>query len=78
MKNKNHEREGKNMKYYVCRISKITGRKEYKLRKTLDIYVGEMLKGNCWQYSKQGARGIVERENAHGWNYDFFTEEVTE
>ena len=64
------------MRYYVCRVSKYTGRKEYKLRKTLDVYVGEKLKDSCWQYSKRGAVKIIERESKHGWNFDYFMEET--
>lgn len=67
------------MKYYVYRISKISGRKEYKRAKTLDIFVSEKLKDSCWQYSKQGATGIIKKCNDRcGWHYEYGMESVTE
>lgn len=65
------------MKYYVYRISKHTGRKEYKKTKTLDNYVGEKLKDACWQYSKQGAKRIVERDaERYGWHFEYGMEAI--
>lgn len=68
------------MKYYVYRISKYSGRKEYKKTKTLETYVGEALKGTCWKFSKEGAKKIVVRNNEHfrGWHYEFGMEEAEE
>jgi hypothetical protein len=66
-------------KYFVYRISKITGRKEWKSRKNLDYWVGEKLKPYCWQYTKQGANGIIKwQTERHGWNFEYGMEEVTE
>ena len=65
------------MKYYVYRISKATGRKEYKINKTLDNWAGEALKPKCWQFSKQGAAGIVKfNTERSGWHYEYGFEEV--
>ena len=66
------------MKYYVYRISKYSGRKEYKKTKTLDIYISESLKDSCWKFSKEGAKKIVARNNEHfkGWHYEFGMEEA--
>ena len=69
-----------NKKYYVFRVHKKTGRKEYKLRKTLDYWVSAMSKARkeCWQFSRQGALGIVKHKQASyfGEYYEFGIEEV--
>ena len=70
------------MKYLVARTSKLTGRTEYKQHKCTDIYCGEkyvqLYPDRVWQFSKQGAKGIVDRENAHGWNYEYFMVPVSD
>lgn len=65
-------------KYYVYRINKKTGRKEYKLHKTLDNWVGELARAICWRFSKQGALGLIKwrRESGIGEYYEFGIEEV--
>ena len=47
------------MKYYVIRINKTTGEKHY--MKTKCVGGWNHNKANCWQFSKQGAKGIVKR-----------------
>lgn len=47
------------MKYYVFRINKKTGIKEYMKTKCVGGWMRS--NDNCWQFSKQGARGIVTR-----------------
>lgn len=63
-------------KYYVGRKSKITGRVEYQRCKCLDRFCDETyIKNNpksVWQFSRQGAKNIAERENARNWNYEYF------
>ena len=68
---------GKDTRYYVYRVSKRTERKDYKRYKTLDTWVGEGLKDQCWKFSKQGATGIVKvyTERA-GVNYEYGFEEA--
>lgn len=53
------------MKYYVMRKNRRTGKIEVKRYQYLYTYVPEKEKMDCWQYSKQGATAIAERENAH-------------
>lgn len=47
------------MKYYVFRINKKTDIKEY--MKTKCVGGWSLNKASCWQFSRQGARGIVTR-----------------
>lgn len=47
------------MKYYVIRTNKKTGEKHYMKTKCVGGWITN--KENCWQFSKQGARGIVKR-----------------
>ncbi len=49
------------MKYYVYRYH---NRYEFKRTKCNDYWSRDYK--CCWQYSKQGAKKIVERETAHG------------
>lgn len=58
-------------KYYVVRINTRTAEVEYQKTKCLDIYIKN--KEICWQFSKQGAKGIAERNNkkwSSNWIYD--------
>ena len=69
-------------KYYVARESLISGRVEYQRCKCIDRFCSEAyIKANpkdVWQFSKQGAVNIVNRENARGWNYKYFIVPVSE
>lgn len=47
------------MKYYIYRFHK---RFEFKRTKTLDYWTTKY--SDCWQYSKQGAKKIVDGYNA--------------
>lgn len=53
------------MKYYVIRTHKVTGEKSYMKTKCVGGWL--LNKANCWQFSKQGAKGIAKRysEYAH-------------
>lgn len=58
-------------RYYVKRENINTGEVEYQRTKCLDIYTKN--KEICWQFSKQGAKGIAERNNkkwSSSWMYD--------
>lgn len=74
------------MKYFVGRKSKITGQVDYQYAKCRDLYCSEKYirtyPKRVWQFSKQGAKGIVDRENGiasmHGWNYEYFMIPVTD
>jgi len=71
------------MKYLVARTSKLTGRTEYKQHKCTDIYCSKEYlykhPERVWQFSKQGAQKITERENKlHGWNFEYFMVPVSE
>lgn len=45
-------------KVYIYRITNHNGRKEYKRTKCSDYWANN--KSVCWQFSKQGAKKIVE------------------
>lgn len=47
------------MKYYVTRIDKESGVKSYMKTKCVGGWLSN--KSNCWQFSKQGAKGIAKR-----------------
>lgn len=47
------------MKYYVIRINKETGEKHYMKTKCVGGWKHSPM--GCWQFSKQGAKGIVKR-----------------
>ena len=47
------------MKYYVTRTNKKTGVKHYMKTKTVAGWSTD--KAACWQFSKQGAKGIAKR-----------------
>jgi len=66
------------MKYYIYRISKHTGRKEYKKNKTVDGWVGVAARFYCWRFSESGAKKITKRENANSWHYEYGFEAVEE
>ncbi len=51
------------MKYYVTRTSKETGKVQIKQLKTIYQWVDEDKKDICHQFSRQGAKSIVDREN---------------
>jgi len=63
-------------RFYVARKSKITGKVEYQRCKCLDSFCSaEYIQNHpdsVWQFSRQGANGIVKRENERGWNYEYF------
>ena len=62
-------------KYYVVRVSTRTGKTEYKRTKCSDQWTGASYKNNCWKFSYQGARGIVDRETKfRGWGYTYHME----
>lgn len=63
-------------KYYIVRTSKVTGRTEYKMHKTLDNWCSESIKDKCWKFSKQGAMNYINRMISRGWNYDYRIEEA--
>lgn len=65
------------MKYYVARKSKFTGREEIKRTKCADEWCSieycKKYPDRIWKFSKQGAAGIVTRENKfHSWGYEFY------
>lgn len=73
--------KGKIMKkYYVIRINKQTNEKQYMKTKCVGGWLTS--KTNCWQFSKQGAKGIVERYSKYTHPiyalYDYDIEAVTE
>lgn len=49
-------------KFYVYRVVTHNGHKSYKRTKCTDSWVEG--KEKCWQFSKQGAKGIVEAYNS--------------
>jgi len=51
------------MKYYVTRTSKETGRVQIKHSKVIEQWLDEDKKDICHQFSRQGAKNIVDREN---------------
>lgn len=54
----------KNMgKYLVYRITNHNGRKEYKRTKCSDYWTSA--RDVCWQFSLQGAKGIVANYNSY-------------
>lgn len=62
-------------KYYVGRRWIISGREEFQMHKclsrTTDFCDSGYIKrypDRVWQFSKQGAKNIVERRNAAEWN----------
>ena len=62
-------------KYFVGRRWKISGREEYQMKKCLsratdfcDMGYIKRYPDRVWQFSKQGAKGIVDRCNAGSWN----------
>lgn len=57
------------MKYYVVRVNKKTGEKHYMRTKTVGGW--SVTKTNCWQFSKQGANGIVRRYS--GYTHPVYT-----
>lgn len=65
------------MKYFVGRKSKYTGKVEFKKCKTLDnwcslLYVVQF-PDRVWQFSRQGAKGIVKRYTELRWlGYEYF------
>lgn len=52
-------------KFYVYRIVKHNGRKEYKRTKCSDFWAGN--KAVCWQFTKKGAEGIVAACEAYNY-----------
>ena len=46
-------------KYYIMKIDKLTDKVWYKKSKCVDGWCRD--KSKCWQFSKQGAEGIVWR-----------------
>lgn len=68
------------MKYYVFRINKQTRLKEYMKTKCVGGWL--FYKKNCWQFSKQGAKGIVKRYSEYTHPiytmYEYGIEAVTE
>lgn len=71
------------MKYYVARKSKLTGRVEYQMNKCSDKkwcsarYI-LLFPEDVWQFSRQGAKKIVDRYNGLGWHYDCFVVPVSD
>lgn len=64
-------------KFYVFRIVNHNGRKEYKRTKCSDYWTNK--KSVCWQFSKQGAKKIVETLNSFNrFNYYTFGYEPVE
>ena len=51
------------MKYFVIRINKATGEKHYMKTKTVGGWRTD--KAGCWQFSRQGAKGIAKRYNEY-------------
>lgn len=51
------------MKYYITRTSKETGRVQVRQLKTIEQWADEDKKDICHQFSRQGAKNIVDREN---------------
>ena len=70
-------------KFYVCRIWKRSGRVEFKMHKCLDNYCDkaylDRYPDRVWQFSKSGAKKIVDRCNAAEWNKncEYFMQPVT-
>lgn len=50
-------------KYYVFRVVNHNGHKQYKRTKCSDYWTDN--KNVCWQFSKQGAKKIVETYNSY-------------
>lgn len=65
------------MKYYVIRTSLKTSRVEYKQCKTINQWTTENNKHLCWQFSKEGAKNIVNRERK-GCGSKFYTYDMIE
>lgn len=74
-------------KYYVGRKWLTSGREEYQMHKCLsreaDFCDKAYIKkhpGSVWQFSKQGAKNILERRNAAEWdkNCEYFMIPVSE
>lgn len=63
-------------KVYIYRVINHNGRKEYKRTKCSNYW--SEIKDACWQFTKQGAKGIVETLNQHNKSnyYTFGFEEV--
>lgn len=57
-------------KFYVFRITNHNGRKEYKRTKCANYWADN--KAICWQFSKQGAKNIVDDLNSFK-RTDFYT-----
>ena len=59
-------------KYFLGRIWKRSGRKEYQMHKCCDNFCDEgyikRYPERVWQFSKQGAQNIANRKNAAEWN----------
>lgn len=63
------------MKYYIKKTNLQTGRVEYKRYKCIDGFDKD--KTVCWQFSKQGALGIIERLKREYWrNLDHIVFEI--
>lgn len=50
-------------KYLVYRITNHNGKKEYRRTKCLHLWTTE--RNECWQFSQQGAKGIVAGYDSH-------------
>lgn len=68
------------MKYHVYRKSKHTGQVEVRRTKCSDFWCSEKFMElhpeMVWEFSKQGAQKIVDRENAKGWHFEYWMEPV--
>ena len=70
-------------KFYVCRIWKRSGCVEFKMHKCLDDYCDkaylDRYPDRVWQFSKNGAKRIVDRCNATelNKNCEYFMQPVT-